>query len=113
MKQINEVRAHEVTQLKKFAYLYACMMFLMYALIAHAHDTTRMTHTRADARVCICGVDRMSMSTFISVGTFSVYVLLGNELTAHLIFPSLSIFASLSWIILQVCIPRIPQHANI
>ena len=42
------------------------------------------------------------MSTFISVGTFSVYVLLGNELTAHLIFPSLSIFASLSWIILQV-----------
>ncbi len=53
------------------------------------------------------------MSTFISVGTFSVYVLLGNELTAHLIFPSLSIFASLSWIILQVCIPRIPQHANI
>ncbi len=39
MKQINEVRAHEVTQLKKFAYLYACMMFLMYALIAHAHDT--------------------------------------------------------------------------
>ncbi|ELR16068.1 ABC transporter, ATPbinding domain containing protein [Acanthamoeba castellanii str. Neff] len=72
MKQINEVRAHEVTQLKKFSYLYACMMFLM-----------------------------MSMSTFISVGTFSVYVLLGNELTAHLIFPSLSIFASLSWIILQ------------
>ncbi|ELR15338.1 Channel-conductance-controlling ATPase [Acanthamoeba castellanii str. Neff] len=45
MKQINEVRAHEVTQLKKFSYLYACMMFLM-----------------------------MSMSTFISVGTFSVYV---------------------------------------
>ncbi len=45
MKQINEVRAHEVTQLKKFAYLYACMMFLMYALIAHTtHDTRHTTH---------------------------------------------------------------------
>ena len=44
MKQINEVRAHEVTQLKKFAYLYACMMFLMYALTARhtpRHDDTR------------------------------------------------------------------------
>jgi hypothetical protein len=42
------------------------------------------------------------MLIFATAGTFSVYVMLGNELLPHLVFPSLSIFASLLRILLEV-----------
>jgi hypothetical protein len=39
------------------------------------------------------------------VSTFTVYVLLGNTLSASQIFPALSIFASLSMVVLDVLAP--------
>lgn len=45
---------------------------------------------------------RLSLSQLISVATFSVYAILGNEFTASQIFPALSLFGSLSWVMLQV-----------
>lgn len=63
--RVEKVRDEEVEQLKKFAYLLALLMFLV-----------------------------LSVSSFVSVGTFSVYALLGNSLEADKIFPSLVGFGS-------------------
>ena len=58
--RVAKVREEEVGHLKKFAYLLALLMFLV-----------------------------LSISSFVSVGTFSIYVLLGNALTPETVFPSL------------------------
>lgn len=79
LKQISEVRAKEVSALKKFSYLVAFLIFLI-----------------------------VSTSTIISVGTFSVYTLLGNQLVAARVFPSISLFSSLTDTIMQV--PGILSH---
>lgn len=58
--KIAKIRFDEVSQLKKFAYLLALLMFLS-----------------------------LSIASFVSVGSFTVFALLGNTLTAERVFPSL------------------------
>lgn len=101
VQQISEVRAREVSQLKKFLYTLALFMFLLYAALpVECMHTSSTFLTKLDNHFI-----RLSLSTLISVSTFTVYVLLGNTLSASQIFPALSIFTSLSMVVLDVLAP--------